>query len=206
MNRISLIAALAVFAAASAHAQVQRIDPAVPSALPDSRVEPARELGSTAPRELGTIAPREVGSIAPPELVMDRRRGGSDADARHCLELPTNRQVHRCAERYRSRAARARTMAKAPKAAPAPAKTAELVKPPIDAPKPGGAPRPSDVAKAADLVKPMDVTKPSGTPKAVETAPKAAAPGTATPAPAAKASPTDAGKAPPAKAAESTKK
>lgn len=32
-----------------------------------------------------------------------RARGGGGADARHCLKLATNMEVHRCAEKYRPR-------------------------------------------------------------------------------------------------------
>jgi len=99
MTRIGLTVALAVFCAASAYAQGRQFEPAVPKALPESRVAPAGELGAT----------------SPPALVMDASRGRSDADARHCLELTTDREVHRCAEKYRSRALRATSAAKAAK-------------------------------------------------------------------------------------------
>lgn len=32
-----------------------------------------------------------------------RARSGGGADARHCLKLATNMEVHRCAEKYRPR-------------------------------------------------------------------------------------------------------
>ena len=93
MTRIGLIAALAMVASASVYAQGQQFEPVVPRA-PESRTE----------------------SAPVPALVMDPRRGQSDADARHCLEFATDREVHRCAEKYRSRTARVSSAAKAPKA------------------------------------------------------------------------------------------
>jgi hypothetical protein len=44
---------------------------------------------------------------AVPQLAMNVQRHQRDADARRCLQLPTNGQIHRCAERYRSHASRA---------------------------------------------------------------------------------------------------
>jgi hypothetical protein len=32
-----------------------------------------------------------------------RARSGGGADARHCLKLATNMEIHRCAEKYRPR-------------------------------------------------------------------------------------------------------
>jgi hypothetical protein len=206
------MAALAAFWGASVDAQTprtyepkvpqiqpqQRFEPAVPRGLPDQRLEPAGELA------------RPASAPVPPRLVQNARRAQRDADARHCLTLATNRAVHRCAERYRSRAARAARAASAKKAslkapaAPAPiaveASRPDVVKP--------GAPRPGDAAKAADLVKPMDVTRPSGTPRPLETSkapPKASEPvkppsiGPKLPAMGSAADPTA---APPAKAAK----
>ena len=165
MNRIGPLAALAMLAVlttAAASAQ-QRYDPAIPRGVPEQRLEPAGDLTQPAP------------SPIPPRLVQNAQRTQSDSDARHCLTLPTNKEVHRCSLRYRSHAARRAAVVKAsakPSASKAaataagiaPAKPADIVKP--------GAPRPGDVAKAQDLVKPMDVT--GGTPKAVESSAKAA--------------------------------
>jgi hypothetical protein len=141
MKRIGLIAAIGVFAAASAYAQMQ-IEPAVPKGLQDSSVQPARELPA---------AGAQVVEPAVPQLVMDRARGHSDADARRCLQFTSNVQIHRCAERYRSHARRAsvtRTKASKPADAISPAsrsKAADLAKP--------------DMSKAADPAKPVDMSK-----------------------------------------------
>jgi hypothetical protein len=167
MNRIGplmALAMLAVLTAGAASAQ-QRYDPAIPRGVPEQRLEPAGELTQPAP------------SPTPPRLVQNAQRTQSDSDARHCLTLPTNKEVHRCSLRYRSHAARRAAMVKAsakPSASKAAATAAgiEPAKPP-DIVKPG-APRPGDVAKAQDLVKPMDVTTPGGMPKAVESGAKAA--------------------------------
>ena len=155
MIRVGLIAVIAVLTAASAIAQMQRVDPAVPRPLPESKVEPAGELAAT----------------VPPRLIQNERRSRSDVDVRHCLALPTNSQIHRCAHPYLSRASRTRVAKSAGRAKPAAAaKAAETAKP-TNLPKPPGATvSPSDAAKAADLVKPMDVTKRGGTPKPVESA------------------------------------
>jgi len=152
MIRIGVIAALAAMSAASVCAQVQTIEPAVPRALPEQRVEPAGEI------------PAPV--TAPPRLVMNAERARRDADARHCLTLAANRDVHRCAERYRSRASRASAVrASAKRTAIAP-KRVEIPRP-ADTIKPGP-PRPDDAAKAAELVRPMDVTRPGAIPRPVD--------------------------------------
>ena len=195
MTRIGLIAALAVVSAASAYAQMQPVDPPVTRSLPESSMEPPIQLVQTPPWS----------------PIKNELRHERDADARRCLELPTNRQVHRCAERYRSRASRAGSVVKASSKPAAAAKVSDMVQPPIDAPasKSKGGPRAGDLEKAADLVKPMDVTKPGGTPKAVEIAPKAAEPAKAPapPATAAKAPAADTTKATaPAKTVEPAKK
>ena len=96
MIRIGLLAAL-VAAAAAAHAQPQRPDTAVPSATTETRVEPTGALKDA----------------APPLLDQSPSRPGSDVDARHCLDLATNAQVHSCAEPFRPRLAQ--TKSKAPK-------------------------------------------------------------------------------------------
>lgn len=159
MNRIGLFAVLAALTVTSAYAQ-QSYDPAIPRGLTDQRVEPSRELS---PPPAAPVAPR---------LIQNQLRAQRDADARHCLDQATsNKGIHRCSLKYRSRASRATSVKRAsakPPAAPAAAK-AEITRPPADIVKPG-APRPGDAAKAADLVKPMDVTKPSAVPKAVESA------------------------------------
>lgn len=188
MNRIGLFAVLAALTATAAYAQ-QRYDPATPRGLTDQRVEPSREISPT------PAAPR------PPRLIQNARRAQRDADARHCLDMGSNKGIHRCSLKYRSRASRAARVKKAsakPPAAPAAAK-AEITRPRSDVMKPG-APRPGDAAKAADLVKPMDVTKPGAVPKAVESA-KAPEPAKAATPPVKPAAP-GAPPPPPAKAPE----
>ena len=93
MMRFGVVAAFTMFAAASVFGQGQTFEPAIPKGLPESRVEPSGELPESAP--------------VPPRLEMNAMRAQSDADARQCLEMASNVQIHRCAERYRSRAARA---------------------------------------------------------------------------------------------------
>ena len=186
MIRIGAIAALAALAAGFVYAQVQTIEPVVPRALPEQRVEPLGELPPPVTVSPAPVSPVTVQPVTvPPRLVMNAERARRDADARHCLTLVTNREVHRCAEPYRSRASRSavarasakRTTVAAPPRVEIP-RRADTLKP--------GAPRPDDAAKAADLVKPMDVTRPGAVPRPIESAtrdqapPKssAAAPGT----------------------------
>jgi hypothetical protein len=95
MIRIGLLAAL-LAAAAAAYAQPQRPDTAVPSAATETRAEPP-----------GVREP------VPPRLDQSPSRPRSDVDARHCLDLGTNAQVHRCAEPFRPRLAQ--PTSKAPK-------------------------------------------------------------------------------------------
>jgi hypothetical protein len=158
MKRIASIAAIGVFAAASAYAQMQ-IEPAVPKGLQDSTVQPARELPPTGAQVVDPVVP---------QLVMDRVRGHSDADARRCLQFTSNVQIHRCAERYRSHARRAsvtRTKAAGKPAqtiSPAArAKAADLGKP--------------DMSKAANPAKPVDMTKAAPAPAPAPAAKSAAA-------------------------------
>lgn len=188
------LAALAVLSTATASAQ-QRYDPAIPRGVSEQRVEPSGELAQPARAPI------------PPRLVQNARRTQHDADARACLTLATNKAVHRCSLKYRSRASRAavvKASTKRSSAQPAAsagsadiAKPAEVVKP--------GAPRPGDAAKAQELVKPMDVTKPGGTPKTIDStakAPEAAKP----PVPAPSATPPAKAPAPAARAPEPAKK
>ena len=134
MKRNGLIAVFAAIAAASAYAQ-QVYEPAVPRGVPETRVEPSGELGQPAQA---------------PQLVMNMRHQ-HDADARRCLQLASNRQIHRCAERYRPHASHAsvvRTTAKADSMpASARARTSDLAKP--------------DMSKAAEPAKPVDMAKPA---------------------------------------------
>ena len=93
MIRIGLLVALAA-AAATAHAQPQRPDTALPSPVTETRVEPSGELKEA----------------LPPLLDQSAARPRSDLDARHCLDAATsNAEVHRCAEPYRPRPTQART-------------------------------------------------------------------------------------------------
>ena len=92
MIRIGLFVAL-VAAAATAHAQPQRPDTALPNPVAETRVEPAGELKEA----------------LPPRLDQSAARPQSDLDARHCLDAANNTEVHRCAERYRTRSAQAKS-------------------------------------------------------------------------------------------------
>lgn len=98
--------------AGAAHAQRQTVEPAIPQGIPESRIEGP--------------------SPSAPELVMNRPRGNRDSDARACLQLASNTQIHRCAEPYRSNARRpVRTQAKLskPAGAQSPAATASTTVP-----------------------------------------------------------------------------
>ena len=186
------LATFAVLTAGTAAAQ-QRYDPAIPKGVSEQRVEPSGELAQPAPAPV------------PPRLVQNARRTQRDADARECLTLATNKAVHRCSLKYRSRESRAAVVKASSKrssaqpAAPASVDTAK----PVDVVKPG-APRPGDTAKAQELVKPMDVTKSGGPPKAVESTAKA--PEAKPPVPAPAATPPAKAPAPAAKAPEPAKK
>jgi hypothetical protein len=168
MKRIASIAAIGVFAAASAYAQMQ-IEPAVPKGLQDSTVQPARELPPTGAQVVDPVVP---------QLVMDRVRGHSDADARRCLHFTSNVQIHRCAERYRSHARRASVTRTKAAGKPADAISPAARGKAADVGKP-------DMSKAANPAKPVDMTKaapapaPAAKSAAAEkpsTAPKSAAP------------------------------
>lgn len=198
MDRIGLVAKLvgltaaAVLTAASAYAQ-PRYDPAIPGGASEQRVEPSAEITRSAP---GPI---------PPRLVQNERRAQRDADARNCLTMSTNKDVHRCSLRYRSQASRAAVVKASAKRAAAPPSAASVdIARPADIATPGPA-RPADAAKAADLVKPMDVTKGGGA-KAADATAKAAAPAPAVPPPAATAPSKTPAPAPAAKAPEPAKK
>ena len=175
MNRFGPIAGLmsaaafAALAAVSVHA-AQTYEPTIPRSIAEPRVvEPAGTLAPPATPGVDLSQPT-LQQPLPPQLVQNIKRHQRDADARHCLQqASTNKGIHRCAERYRPRGARAASVKKASVKPPAEKAAAQpgieisrsdVVKP--------GAPRPGDAAKAADLVKPMDVTKPSGTPRPVD--------------------------------------
>ena len=196
MNRIGGIvtaAALAMICVASAQAQ-RTVEPAIPRGLDQQPLDPPRPLSQPPsppldpqPRSLPGpdtfVTPGSAPARTPVQLNMNAQRAQRDADARHCLAASTNKDVHRCAERYRSRASRAATVRASakPKAAVARSDKARAEKPlpvVVDAAKPEvlkpGAPRPEDKAKAADLVKPMDVTRPSAASKAPDATAKPA--------------------------------
>ncbi|HET7157848.1 MAG TPA: hypothetical protein VFI62_02560 [Burkholderiales bacterium] len=112
MKHFIWILLVAAATAGAAYAQKQTVEPAIPQGLPESRIE-------------GT-------SPSAPELVMNRPRGNRDSDARACLQLASNTQIHRCAEPYRSNAKRpVRTQAKLSKPAgvQSPAATASTTVP-----------------------------------------------------------------------------
>ena len=163
MKRLIHFAA-ALFAATAAYAQTY--EPAVPRGLTDGGAPQSRELAQPAP---APAAPG-VQTVDPviPKLVMDSRRGTSDADARNCLHLASNRQIHRCAERYRPRASRpgvTRTRAAKPAeaAAASRARAAEIAKP--DLSKAAPAAKPVETARAVPPVAPPPVVEKPG-PKA----------------------------------------
>jgi hypothetical protein len=164
MKRIGLIAAIGVFAAASAYAQMQ-IEPAVPRGLQDSSVQPSRELAQPGP---------QVVDPAAPQLVMNRARGYSDADARRCLQFTSNVQIHRCAERYRPHT-RGASVTKTKAGKPAEKVSTSARAKAVDLGKP-------DMSKAAEPAKPVDMTKAAPAPAATSaaakpsTSPQAAAP------------------------------
>jgi len=63
---------------------------ALPGAVAQS---PAPNAGASA------VAPAQEGTVP---LIRENRDAATDADARLCLEFPTNRQVIVCAEKYRT--------------------------------------------------------------------------------------------------------
>jgi hypothetical protein len=89
--RSGLLAAL-VAAVAAAYGQAERPGAALASPMTEARVEPS-----------GALNPG-----SPPRLEQAAARPRSDVDARHCLDFASNAEVHRCAERYRTRAMQAK--------------------------------------------------------------------------------------------------
>ena len=70
-----LVAALAMLFSATALGQTQSGQPGVASAAPqEGKTKPAARTG---------------------------KRSRANVDARHCLQLATNLEIHRCAEKYR---------------------------------------------------------------------------------------------------------
>ena len=123
MKRMTWMVAFAAATAASAYAQ-QTYEPTVPRGLSESRVEPSRTL---APPAQPQVPPAVVVEPAVPQLAMNVQRHQRDADARRCLQLATNVQIHRCAERYRSHASRAHVSKAALKKTTAPATASAVV-------------------------------------------------------------------------------
>ena len=123
MKRMAWILAFAAATTASAHAQ-QIYEPSVPRGLSESRVEPS---GTLAPPMQPRAPSAGVLEPAVPQLAMNVRRHQRDADARRCLQLATNVQIHRCAERYRSHASRAQVSKAALKKTTAPAAASAVV-------------------------------------------------------------------------------
>lgn len=207
MNRIgrTIGAGMLAFLCTGAALAQNRYESAVPRALPEQRVAPSRQLDPQ------PVVPSERAAPAPTprtmQLQMNSRRAAHDADARHCLSLASNRQIHRCAVPYLHRASRRSAAKPRVEKTRAARSTSQKTSPAVvEMTKPGvlkpGAPRPDDRAKAAELVKPMDVTKASPGVKSPEPAAKGAAPA------ATAAAKSAASKAPPpsAKAGEPPKK
>jgi hypothetical protein len=153
MKRIQSIAAVALLAAAPAYAQTYE---ATPRGLPDSFMPHARELTQPAPFVTGPAAPPTTVTITkppvdrppPPQLVMNVKRHQKDADARRCLQASSNKQIHRCAERYRPHGASV-TRTKAAKTTPAAAAPKSKVAADIGK---------ADLSKAGAPAKPADTT------------------------------------------------
>jgi hypothetical protein len=106
MKKNIWVAACAALTLTSAYAQQQAYEPVVPRSLPESRVEPSGTLAPPVPTP--QLPPVTVIEPPIPQLAMNVRRHQRDADARHCLRFASNREIHRCAERYRSHASRTR--------------------------------------------------------------------------------------------------
>ena len=56
---------------------------------------------STAPSESSAASPTATPQVVAKESIRSASEPAADADARLCLELPTNAQVIMCAEKYR---------------------------------------------------------------------------------------------------------
>ena len=176
--KLPRIAALAVITLAPLLAAAATIiEPTVPGSTPQSTPP-----GGAAPAPTVEAPP-------PPRPPQNEMRAARDADARQCLTLATNRQVHACAERYRNRAARVRAakttkpavageMVKAAESSKAPAKPAAGappdaivlkppgMKPPPEPPKPAADPSKGAVQppKTSDVVKPEPPKAPASAP------------------------------------------
>ena len=165
------IAAYALLATAPVCAQTQ-YEPAMPRGITDSAVPQSREL-SAPPSAAGAAPAPQVVEPRVPRLVTTNDRHVKDADARRCLQFTSNRDIHRCANRYLPREARAkltRTKAAAKTTAEPAAAAAPRSKAAADIGK-------ADLSKAAPAAKPVETAKivpspspaaekPSATPKA----------------------------------------
>jgi hypothetical protein len=98
MNPLHVIAAAALCAAFSAHAQ-NTYKPAVPRGIADAPAPQSRAITQPA----GSAAAPAARTVEPtvPKLATGNWRHQHDRDARRCLQFTSNRQIHRCAERYR---------------------------------------------------------------------------------------------------------
>jgi hypothetical protein len=174
MNRIVWIAAAALLAATSAHAQTT-YEPAIPRGITDSPGPQSRELAQPA----SMIASPQIVEPVVPKLETSNYRHQSDSDARRCLQLASNRQIMSCAERYRSHAARASLRrTKAAKPAEASSARADVGK--------------ADLSKAAGPAKAVDtsrITAPTPSPTPPPTSAAVVQKPSATPAPAPAAKP-----------------
>ena len=147
------IAAYALLATAPVCAQTQ-YEPAMPRGITDSATPQSRELAApAAPASAAAPAPQVVEPRVP-RLVTTTDRHRKDADARRCLQFTSNRDIHRCANRYLPREARARlTRTKAAKTTAEPAAaSAPRSKAAADIGK-------ADLSKAAPAGKPVETAK-----------------------------------------------
>lgn len=160
MNRFGVVAALVMLCATPLYAATI-VEPAIPQGLPDS----------TSP------APVELQPNTPPRPPQNQLHAIHDKDVRFCLELPTDRAIHRCAERYRphfmhAKAAVKKTAGPAsaastapPTPAPAPIANTIVIPPRPEATKGAettkapGPPKTSDVIKAIEKAAPKEPTK-----------------------------------------------
>jgi hypothetical protein len=156
MTRIGLAAFFAAFAALPAHSQ-QTFEPAVPRGMSDTSVQPSGELGQ--PQSQVQMQTSTEGRSAP-QLVMMSPRHARDADARQCLHLTNNRQIHRCAERYRPHTSHV-ALTKTTAGASASAGAERGIKP--------------DLSKAAEPAKPVESAKAAAPAPAAAAAPPKAA-------------------------------
>jgi hypothetical protein len=99
MKKLQVIAAAALLAAMSAGAQTT-YEPAVPRGIADTMPPQSQEIAQP-PASAPAAGAQVIEPKVPPKLVTSNWRHQSDADARRCLQFSSNRQIHRCAERYR---------------------------------------------------------------------------------------------------------